>query len=403
MHYVVETRGLGKAYRLYARPWDRIVEALSFGRVARHRDHWALRDVDLALRPGTTLGLCGGNGAGKSTLLKLLAGVTAPTEGRFRVEGRISSLLELGLGFQTELTGRANIVSKGMLLGMKRRELRALTDAIIDFAELDEFIDLPLRTYSSGMAMRLGFSVAISVEPDLLVLDEVFGVGDAAFQHKCIDRLLDLKRRNKTILFCTHSPIAMRQLCDEAIWIRDGRIHAIGDAISISGDYQTWMTTARDGPARIRESGFGTPEPVRSSSRPSPRIVAARVLDPASGQPPGRIRTHDSLEIRVEWSNPAYPEITVHVAVGFVRHDNVLCFGIGTHLDGHRMKGSHGETVLSLPELPLLEGEYMVIAWLLDETGLHRYEELPLRESLMVGATKNEIGLFSPPHSWSDA
>lgn len=403
MQYAVEAQGLGKVYRLYSRPWDRIVEATTFGRAKRHAEHWALRDVDLALRAGTSLGICGGNGAGKSTLLKLLSGVTTPSEGRFRVRGRISSLLELGLGFQLDLSGRANIAAKGMLLGMKRRDLRSLTESIIDFAELDEFIDLPLRTYSSGMAMRLGFSVAAAIEPDLLVLDEVFGVGDAAFQKKCIDRLRDLKSRNTTILFCTHSPIAMRQLCDEAIWVRDGRVHATGDVVTVTGAYQTWMTTVRERPPRLRDGSFGSEEAASTPGGAAPSLVSARVVDARTGAPVDRIRTHDSIEVRVAWSNPRHPRERIQVGVGFYRQDNIMCFGVATHMDGHRVDGTHGETVLSLPRLPLLEGQYLVIVWILDEGGLHRHEERALPELLTIEATSREIGILSPPHSWSDA
>lgn len=402
MRYAVEARGLGKAYRIYARPLDRILEAVA--PVMRHRLHWALRGVDLALPAGTALGICGANGAGKSTLLRVLAGVTPPTEGRYRVRGRVSSLLEIGLGFHMDLSGRANIHASGALLGMSRRGVLARADEIIEFSELGDFIDMPLRTYSTGMGMRLGFSIASAFDPDVLVIDEAFAVGDVAFQRKCLERIRDFKRRNKTIVFCGHGMIELRQLCDEAVWIHDGRVRRAGDVVSVTGDYLSWMTRSRDEPPRTRE-GEAALAPAEAETGPAngvPHVVDAWACDPVDGARVEQIGTGDSVQIRVRWRNPLHPTARVNLGVGLVRQDEVLCIGLGTHLDGHVLDGPDGCTALTLPSLPLLAGEYLVLIWLLDESGAHRHHEFIARDELVVEARRREMGVVCPPHAWSE-
>ena len=245
--YSVEVEGLGKHYRAYERPLDRVIEACSLGRLKRHREFWALRNVDFRLASGASLGLIGANGAGKSTLLKVLAGITPPSEGRLRINGRVASLLELGAGFHLDFTGRMNIVSNGVMMGFTRREMEAKMDEIIEFAELGDYIDQPVRTYSSGMGLRLGFAIAAVVDPDVLIIDEVFAVGDMYFQKKCVDKIYSFKQRGKTILFCSHSLYDIRQLCDEAIWMRNGLPAAVGDSVTVTNEYQNASPQPRSG------------------------------------------------------------------------------------------------------------------------------------------------------------
>jgi len=207
--YSLEVEGLGKSYRMYQSPFRRITEVLTRGKIKGHQEFTALNDVNFKMRPGTSLGLCGANGAGKSTLLKVLAGTTAPSAGRYRMSGRVASLLELGAGFHLDFTGRANIYMNGIMMGYSRREMESKIDEIVDFAELGPYIDEPVRTYSSGMGLRLGFSVAVAVDPDILIIDEVFAVGDMYFQKKCVDRIYDFKRRGDPVLqpqLVRHSP-----------------------------------------------------------------------------------------------------------------------------------------------------------------------------------------------------
>ena len=186
---------------------------------------WALRDVSLDLRRGRMVGIVGSNGSGKSTLLKVLGGILKPTSGQVSVHGRVSALIELGAGFHPEFTGRENIYINGVLLGLSRAEIRARFDEIVAFAGLEAFVDSPVKTYSSGMYMRLGFAIAVTVDPDVLLIDEVLAVGDEAFQHRCVGKIQEFKARGKTIALVSHDLGSIERLCDEAIWIERGRLH----------------------------------------------------------------------------------------------------------------------------------------------------------------------------------
>src|SRR6187401_1046346 len=222
----------------------------------------ALTDVSFSVPRGSTFGVIGRNGSGKSTALKLVAGITKPTSGTVQVTGRISALIELGAGFHPEISGRENVFINGIMLGLTRREIQKRFDEIVEFAELKEFIDAPVKTYSSGMYMRLGFAVAIHVDPDVLLVDEVLAVGDEGFTHKCLDKFAEFKRRGKTILLVTHSLGMVERFCDEALWLDTGRIKGSGDPKRIVGAYVTDVErqeerelAATDAKAKVSASG----------------------------------------------------------------------------------------------------------------------------------------------------
>src|SRR5687768_16804486 len=219
----------------------------------------AVQDVSFTVPAGRTLGVIGRNGSGKSTLLKLVAGITKPTQGTVRVNGRISALIELGAGFHPEISGRENVFINGIMLGLSKREIVRRFDEIVDFAELRDFIDAPVKTYSSGMYMRLGFAVAIHVDPDVLLVDEVLAVGDEGFTHKCLDKFAEFKRRGKTILLVTHSLGLVERSCDEALWLDGGRMKGMGDPKRMVGAYITDVEVTEElqlaaGDAKAQES-----------------------------------------------------------------------------------------------------------------------------------------------------
>jgi lipopolysaccharide transport system ATP-binding protein len=216
--------GVGKSYRRYARPWHRLAEWLSGGRLVWHEAFWALRGITFSVVPGESVGIIGLNGAGKSTLLKILTGTTQPTEGEVRIEGRTAALLELGMGFHPDFSGRQNVMVAGQLMGLPLRELAALMPDIEAFAEIGEYINQPVRTYSTGMAMRLAFSVATAARPEILIVDETLSVGDAYFAHKCIQRLKEFQEAGTTILFVSHDPTAVKTLCGRALLLDAGRL-----------------------------------------------------------------------------------------------------------------------------------------------------------------------------------
>lgn len=229
---------VSKQYRIYERPGDRLKESLSRGLLRRHKEFWALRDVDFEIEAGTTVGIVGPNGCGKSTLLQIIAGTLAPTHGDVWHEGRIAALLELGAGFDPEFTGIENVYMNASLLGLTRRETDALFPAIERFAEIGPFLYQPVKTYSSGMYVRLAFAIAASVEPDILIIDEALAVGDAVFQHRCLRRIIELHERGATVLFVSHDAAAVRALCSRAILLRAGSVIADGKPADVLNLYQ---------------------------------------------------------------------------------------------------------------------------------------------------------------------
>lgn len=236
--WAIRLRGLSKKYPVYDRPADKLVELLSLSRRPRHREFWALRDVDLEVARGSTLGVIGVNGSGKSTLLQIVAGILRPSGGLLEVNGKVAALLELGAGFNPEFTGRENVFMSGAIAGCTRAEMEARFDRIVEFAELGPFIDQPVKTYSSGMFVRLAFAAAIHVEPDILLVDEALAVGDLIFQHRCINRIRRMQQEGRTILFVTHDLQAVTQFCSRAILLDGGRKLADGEPESVVQRYQ---------------------------------------------------------------------------------------------------------------------------------------------------------------------
>lgn len=238
MTIALSVKDVSKQYRIYDRPLDRLAESLSRGWLRRHKEFWALRDISFDVQAGTTVGIIGQNGCGKSTLLQIISGTLTPTHGQVRNQGRISALLELGAGFNPEFTGVENVFMNASLMGFSHRETERLLPKIERFAEIGQFIRQPVKTYSSGMYVRLAFAIAASVEPDILVIDEALAVGDAVFQHRCVRRIKELHDLGCTILFVSHDTAAVRALCDRAILLNAGRLIAEGDPADVLNEYQ---------------------------------------------------------------------------------------------------------------------------------------------------------------------
>jgi len=241
--YAIEATGVTKVYRRFGnrRQFATLKSALLSGTVLRDlrpdETFAAVKNVSFRVKTGATYGIIGRNGSGKSTMLKLVAGITKPTEGTVDVKGRISALIELGAGFHPEISGRENVFINGIMLGLTKREVARRFDEIVEFAELQDFIDAPVKTYSSGMYMRLGFAVAINVDPDVLLIDEVLAVGDESFTHKCLDKFAEFRKRGKTVLLVTHSLNLVEKFCDEVLWLDAGRIHGEGDPRRVVSAY----------------------------------------------------------------------------------------------------------------------------------------------------------------------
>ncbi|MBS1807296.1 MAG: ABC transporter ATP-binding protein [Acidobacteria bacterium] len=237
---MISVRNISKLYRIYDNPSGRLKEILLQGRRKYHRDFWALRDVSFEIPSGETVGVIGRNGAGKTTLLQIVAGVLQPTEGEVTVEGRVTALLELGSGFNHEYTGRENILLSGQILGFSEEEMRQRMDVIVRFAELEDFVDQPVKTYSTGMIMRLAFAAAIHVDPDVLIVDEALSVGDVYFQRKSLDRIEHFRKAGKTVLFVSHDPRLIQRFCTHALWLENGRTAMQGDAREVVTAYEAF-------------------------------------------------------------------------------------------------------------------------------------------------------------------
>lgn len=237
----IEIKNLSKKFRIYSERNQSLKSALMRGKIAKYKEFWALKDVSLDIKAGQTVGLVGGNGSGKSTLLKTLAKIYWPDEGSITYSGRMSALLEVGSGFHPELTGRENVYLNGSILGMKKKEIDDRFERIVEFSGISEFIDQPVKNYSSGMYVRLGFSVAIHVEPEILVIDEVLAVGDVSFQAQCFERIRELKSLGTTIVLVSHDLNAVESLCDQVAWINKGKLESYGAPSKVINQYLKFM------------------------------------------------------------------------------------------------------------------------------------------------------------------
>ena len=387
---LIHAHHLSKTYKVFARPMDRLLEAVT-GR-PRHQSVEALKDVSFELKAGEGLGVVGENGAGKSTLLKILSGVTVPTEGQLRVEGRVASLLELGMGFHSELTGRQNIRLNAAMMGFSDEETDAKTPRIIEFSELGEFIDRPIKTYSSGMAMRLGFSIAVQVEPEVLIIDEALSVGDGYFQKKCMDEIRRLLDRGCTFLFCSHAMYYVSHFCDRALWLRQGQAEAFGPVAGVVREYETFLAkkTKKQKPPELQHVKEGPA-----------RLTAARIL---GGNGEGSYRLGDSLGLEVHWQ-AEQKDLAFHLAVAVDRSDGVQVMSFSSHRDGQApLTGSSDYGLrLWITELPLLRGEFEVYLFLLDEAGLHLYDQRRIPNAFSVESGDYDVGLMQAEHEWDAA
>ena len=390
--YAVEANNLSKIYRMYQRPLDRLKEALL--RKPFRETFESLRNISFAVPYGQPLGIIGDNGAGKSTLLKICAGTLTPTTGEVITRGRVSALLELGTGFHSEFTGRQNIYLNAALQGLTGSEIKEMEPKIIDFAELGQFIDMPLKTYSSGMIVRLAFSIATSVDPDILIVDEALSVGDQYFQKKCVDRIMEFREKRKTILFCSHSMYMVNQLCQKTIWLDNGSVRAEGPAHHITAAYETY--TREKGGGHKRNQGSG---PAKADEK-NPVVIRSITMNDHNG--PITLAYKESLDIILEFES--VDECSFWVGLEIQRNDGLVCHGVKMSRDKSqplRMKGV-GKVRLRYRSLPLLHGDYSVMGAILDESGLHVYDKKQSETFSIVPPDEwgEESGILDLDHEW---
>jgi len=428
----IEAVDVTKIYRRYAhkRQFATLKSALVSGSLIRdlkpEDTFQALKGVSFSVPSGCTYGIVGRNGSGKSTMLKCVAGITRPTTGRISVRGRISALIELGAGFHPEISGRENVFINGMMLGLSKREVTKRFDEIVEFAELAPFIDAPVKTYSSGMYMRLGFAVAINVDPDVLLIDEVLAVGDEGFTHKCLDKFSEFRRRGKTILLVTHSLGLVERFCDEALWIDEGEARASGDPRRVVGAYVTAVEKSEEaslasGDQRALEQSTTAPpaeiasvsDPVAASEAPIDMFRAnegrwgSREIEitsvhfvGADGQPTHVFRSGDPMTVQLS-INAAAPIDDFAFGIGIFNGDGICCYGTNTwveELAGRRLEGS-GEVRFVIESLDLTEGTYKIDVAAHSRDG-YPYDYHRLLYTFRVKSRIKDVGVYRPRHRW---
>ena len=358
MSYAVEIQGLSKRFRLYEEKYSSLKERLLHAGHIPFQDFWALHDVDAAFDTGLTIGMLGRNGSGKSTLLKCIAGILQPTAGQVVVRGKVAAMLELGAGFAPDLSGRDNVFLNGTLLGMSRKEIRRKFDEIVAFAELEHFIDNQVKYYSSGMVVRLGFAIAVSVEPDILLVDEVLAVGDERFQHKCFERVAQFQQEGRTIVVVSHSPDMLRGLCDQILVLEAGKVVTIappGEAIR----------AFREGLLAVGEAlppeteGSGDVVAARTRGMRQVEILSASVEYAGSGERPYVI-SGEALTARVNYNVRSVVE-GAQFGVQVLSEDDKLLFSSHTTPEESFMLApGNGSVAFSFDSVPLLDGRYFI-------------------------------------------
>jgi ABC-type polysaccharide/polyol phosphate transport system ATPase subunit len=364
----IRVAGVSRRFRLIHERSLTFKETVLRRRRTRGTELWALRDVDLAIEPGESVGLVGRNGSGKSTLLKLVAGIIDPTSGTVTAAGTIASMLELGAGFHPDFSGRENLYLNASILGIDDDEINARFDQIVAFAELSDFIDAPVRTYSSGMQMRLAFAVASHVRADVMLLDEVFAVGDEAFQHKCMGRMHDFRRQGGTIVFVSHDANAVESMCDRVVLLEDGRVIADGAPAQVLPRYHK-LLASQDARTSIHADGEAPPEPQPAADERPDRwgsrrmtITSCRLLD-EGGAEASSFQSGERLVVEIAFAGEeplAFPSVGVmiHAAEGF------LCYGTNTGREKFTLDDAVTGGVIRfvVPRLHLHEGRFAVTA-----------------------------------------
>jgi ABC-type polysaccharide/polyol phosphate transport system ATPase subunit len=436
----IEVSHVTKVYRRYSRrrQFATLKSALLSGSLISDlkadETFQALNDVSFSVPAGRTYGIIGPNGSGKSTMLKLVAGITRPTSGTVTVNGRISALIELGAGFHPEISGRENVFINGIMLGLSKREIQKRFDEIVDFAELKDFIDAPVKTYSSGMYMRLGFAVAIHVDPDVLLVDEVLAVGDEGFTHKCLDKFAEFRRRGRTVLLVTHSLGLVERFCDDALWLDKGQVKGTGDPRRVVGAYVTDVerseeamlaaadqrakdavsAPSEDGAPAVLSSEEMPADPVQEPEGPPDmfqategrwgsrevEITKVELLDD-TGTVAHVFQSGERVTMRL--SVKAKEPVTDFVfGVGLFNADGVCCYGTNTEVEELTAESLTGEGYVDLmiDSLDLVEGTYKLDAAVHKKDG-YPYDYHRLLYTFRVKSRTKDVGIFRPPHRWA--
>ena len=427
---VISLEGVGKTYKRFAKPSDRFWQAVwpsafrSAGQTAaaEANEFVALAPLNLQVQRGEALGLIGRNGAGKSTLLQMVCGTLNPSSGSVVVNGKIGALLELGAGFNPEFTGRENVFLAAAVMGFSGAETDALYESIVEFSGIREFIDQPVKTYSSGMYVRLAFSIATSANPDILVIDEALSVGDGAFAKKSFERIMQLKAQGTTVLFCSHSMYQVESFCDRALWLDHGQVQMEGPAAKVVAAYADSLreeskSSSSATLASVRASGAlggasttldGIDTSDISTGTNAAALGVARItnievsVDGQTGRELEAVSLQSDVSIRVQFeSDPALPCPTF--ATGFALPDGQIFTSAYTLFDGiaiERDAQGRGQATVVFEKLPLMKGRFSIGAYLFDERALHVYDVVLQAATVVVTQAGVHQGFVQLPHRW---
>ena len=389
----IEVRDLSKVYYLYDKPSDRIRETFSIRKKKYSKEHYALKNINLKINKGESIGIVGTNGSGKSTLLKLVTGVVTPTTGTIKTDGKIAALLELGAGFNPEYTGIENIYLNGPMMGYTEEDMKKRVPDIIEFADIGEFINQPVKSYSSGMFARLAFAVSINVEPDILIVDEALSVGDTRFQVKCIDKMRDLQESGTTILFVTHAIEQIKRFCTRAIWIKNGELIEDGEASQVVDLYDNFMKYGEKKIEKVNnEDEFRLPEN-------SDYLAVIQKVSINKNM----FKTFEKLEVEVTYDVYDNHMEDLQVGVAFYSLDRkIYVFGPNTNLDKISVPQKQGRHVVKyiVPELMLMGGDYTVDVGIFNSGGIVNLDYKNNCEGFSVANEYFSEGMFYLKHEW---
>lgn len=394
---IIELSHIDKTYRLYDKPMDRVREALSPARRVYHKAFHALSDVTVEVAKGETLGIIGQNGSGKSTLLKIITGIITPTSGTARVDGRVSALLELGAGFNMEFTGIENIYLNGTILGYTEAEMDEKMQSILDYAGIGDYVYQPVKTYSSGMFVRLAFAVAIHVDPDILIVDEALAVGDLSFQLKCMDTFTQFRERGITILFVSHDLNTIRRFCTRCIWLKDGHVEMEGDTDAVAARYDGYLKSQiADGESSLS---------VGQAPSQIAHLTEVRLLDQA-GAETNNIPQYQSMAVEVDYevmSPDAVKKPVLGVAILSADHKYVC--GLNTLLDKQPIPWEKGKNTLRLtyPNLNLANGEYYLDVALYEQNATVPLQYMGKAKRFWIQGHYVGEGMVILEHKWETA
>ncbi|MGD0034325.1 ABC transporter ATP-binding protein [Paenibacillus illinoisensis] len=417
----ISIKNVTKSFKIFTERTATLKDRIVKRRKNNFEKFFALKNVSLQIEKGQTVGFMGRNGSGKSTLLKLLTGILHPDSGEIVVKGKVSSLLELGAGFHPDFTGRENIFMNAAILGLSKKEIKSKLEEIISFSELNEYIDNPVRNYSSGMYMRLAFSVAIMVEPDVLLIDEVLAVGDAAFQQKCMDQLLKMRSKGTTIVFVSHDLGAMEKLCDRVVWINKGMVTSDGQPKKVIDQYLSYLAEEENkrlldessaNSSKINKTAdelLGSKDLMEKEEETDPQRWGNRLVEitnvyftDANHQDKFSFLSEDEMIIKIKYRGI---EKVKKPIFGLAIHtvDQIHCYGTNTFIDYYNINyiypNEEGLIQFKIPSLNLCSGSYLVTAAVHDEHG-NQFDFHDKKYSFKVTSLSKDVGIVKIPHTW---